>query len=162
MHPYQFDGLTVLFPFEAYQCQLDYMKGVVECLMKVCLFFQLGKITFSPLISTWRVKTVFLKVQQALARLFLYCVLHLLGLNNIKYIIPILMVIHIFSHWICWFIKILECLEAPVQIIYASRTHSQLAQVVKEFKSTDYKLENSNLQLICILYILFFITVVWK
>ena len=37
MHPYQFDGLTVLFPFEAYQCQLDYMKGVVECLVKVCV-----------------------------------------------------------------------------------------------------------------------------
>jgi hypothetical protein len=34
-----------------------------------------------------------------------------------------------------------RCLEAPVQIIYASRTHSQLAQVVKEFKSTDYKFE---------------------
>ncbi len=43
MHPYLFDGLTVLFPFEAYQCQLDYMKGVVECLVKVCLFFQFEK-----------------------------------------------------------------------------------------------------------------------
>ena len=43
MHPYQFDGLTVLFPFEAYQCQVDYMKGVVECLMKVCRFFQMKK-----------------------------------------------------------------------------------------------------------------------
>ncbi len=46
MHPYSFDGLTVLFPFEAYQCQLDYMKGVVECLMKVCLFFSIRKINF--------------------------------------------------------------------------------------------------------------------
>lgn len=35
MHPYIFDGLTVLFPFEAYQCQIDYMKAVVECLVKV-------------------------------------------------------------------------------------------------------------------------------
>ena len=36
MHPYVFDGLTVLFPFEAYQCQIDYMKAVVECLVRVC------------------------------------------------------------------------------------------------------------------------------
>ena len=35
MHPYSIDGLTVLFPFEAYQCQLDYMKAVIECLVKV-------------------------------------------------------------------------------------------------------------------------------
>jgi regulator of telomere elongation helicase 1 len=41
--------------------------------------------------------------------------------------------------YVCWFIENQSCLEAPVQIIYASRTHSQLAQVVKEFKSTDYK-----------------------
>ncbi len=39
MHPYRFDGLTVLFPFEAYQCQIDYMKAVVECLIKVCSDF---------------------------------------------------------------------------------------------------------------------------
>lgn len=42
MHPYVFDGLTVLFPFEAYQCQIDYMKGVVECLVKVCFIFLVG------------------------------------------------------------------------------------------------------------------------
>lgn len=35
MIPYVIDGLTVLFPFEAYQCQLDYMKAVIECLIKV-------------------------------------------------------------------------------------------------------------------------------
>jgi Rad3-related DNA helicase len=35
MPPYVLDGLTVLFPFEAYQCQIDYMKAVVECLVKV-------------------------------------------------------------------------------------------------------------------------------
>ena len=34
MHPYILDGLTVLFPFEAYQCQVDYMKAVVACLMR--------------------------------------------------------------------------------------------------------------------------------
>lgn len=52
MRPYVLDGLTVLFPFEAYQCQIDYMKAVIECLVKVgtkailqleCLFFSGSK-----------------------------------------------------------------------------------------------------------------------
>ncbi|CAF0756572.1 unnamed protein product [Rotaria sp. Silwood1] len=99
MHSYLIDGLTVLFPFEAYQCQLDYMKAVVECLMKG----QNG-ILESP---TGTGKT-----------LSLLCA-SLAWLEQYK-------------------IHNSDSNEAPVQIIYASRTHSQLAQVVKEFKSTDY------------------------
>ncbi|CAF0772607.1 unnamed protein product [Rotaria sordida] len=99
MHPYLIDGLTVLFPFEAYQCQLDYMKAVVECLIKG----QNG-ILESP---TGTGKT-----------LSLLCA-SLAWLEQYK-------------------IHNLDSNEAPIQIIYASRTHSQLSQVVKEFKSTDY------------------------
>ncbi|CAF3833967.1 unnamed protein product [Rotaria magnacalcarata] len=99
MHSYLIDGLTVLFPFEAYQCQLDYMKAVVECLVKG----QNG-ILESP---TGTGKT-----------LSLLCAT-LAWLEQYK-------------------IHNSDSNEAPVQIIYASRTHSQLAQVVKEFKSTDY------------------------
>ncbi|CAF1166635.1 unnamed protein product [Adineta ricciae] len=99
MHPYVLDGLTVLFPFEAYQCQVDYMKAVVACLMRG----QNG-ILESP---TGTGKTLSL-LCASLAWLEQYKILNA------------------------------ELNEAPVQIIYASRTHSQLAQVVKEFKSTDY------------------------
>ncbi|CAF4234563.1 unnamed protein product [Rotaria sp. Silwood2] len=99
MHSYLIDGLTVLFPFEAYQCQLDYMKAVVECLIKG----QNG-ILESP---TGTGKT-----------LSLLCA-SLAWLEQNK-------------------IHNSDSNEAPIQIIYASRTHSQLAQVVKEFKSTDY------------------------
>ncbi|CAF4004893.1 unnamed protein product [Adineta steineri] len=99
MHPYLIEGLTVLFPFEAYQCQLDYMKAVVECLVKG----QNG-ILESP---TGTGKT-----------LSLLCA-SLAWLEQYK-------------------IHNSDSNEAPVQIIYASRTHSQLAQVVKEFKSTGY------------------------
>jgi hypothetical protein len=42
MRPYMIDGLTVLFPFEAYQCQLDYMKAVIACLNKVRSLFLQG------------------------------------------------------------------------------------------------------------------------
>lgn len=60
MHPYVFDGLTVLFPFEAYQCQIDYMKGVVECLVKVCFFFPVHTNPFfSSIPFNSRVKMVF-------------------------------------------------------------------------------------------------------
>ncbi|UJR25139.1 hypothetical protein I4U23_006498 [Adineta vaga] len=100
MYPYVLDGLTVLFPFEPYQCQLDYMKAVVECLTKG----QNG-ILESP---TGTGKTLSL-LCASLAWLEQYKILNT-DSNG----------------------------KAPVQIIYASRTHSQLAQVVKEFKSTGY------------------------
>ena len=57
MHPYVFDGLTVLFPFEAYQCQIDYMKGVVECLVKVYFFSPAH--TNESILCNSRVKMVF-------------------------------------------------------------------------------------------------------
>mmetsp|Transcript_10844 Transcript_10844/g.24855 ORF Transcript_10844/g.24855 Transcript_10844/m.24855 type:complete len:1037 (+) Transcript_10844:52-3162(+) len=114
MPTYDIDGTQVDFPYEAYECQLAYMHSVIRAL-------QSGHhaLLESP---TGTGKT-----------LCLLCAT--LGWRRRR-------AAEISQARMSWEHQALHPAEVPVQIPqiwYASRTHSQLKQVVRELKRTSYK-----------------------
>uniref|UniRef100_A0A674MNE4 Regulator of telomere elongation helicase 1 n=1 Tax=Takifugu rubripes TaxID=31033 RepID=A0A674MNE4_TAKRU len=118
------NGVTVNFPFTPYDCQKDYMTKVIECLQKVILESPTGTgKTLCLLCATlaWR--------EQLKDQISRKMIERRLG-GETSQNIPI-------TSW--GSVAADACYTDIPKIIYASRTHSQLAQVIKELKNTSYR-----------------------
>ncbi|XP_077368002.1 regulator of telomere elongation helicase 1 isoform X3 [Festucalex cinctus] len=126
------NGVTVQFPFTPYDCQKDYMKKVIECLEN-----KFNGVLESP---TGTGKTLCLLCATLAWR------------EHFKDIISAQKIKERLNDDMMLVDKALESWGMPSKddstptsysdvpkIIYASRTHSQLTQVVNELKNTSYK-----------------------
>ncbi|XP_007462334.1 PREDICTED: regulator of telomere elongation helicase 1 [Lipotes vexillifer] len=125
------NGVTVDFPFQPYKCQEEYMSKVLECLQK-----KVNGVLESPtgtgktlclLCSTlaWREQlrdaVSARKIAERMSgELFLDRALASLGNAALEGDVP-------------------ACYADVPKIIYASRTHSQLTQVISELRNTSYR-----------------------
>uniref|UniRef100_A0A674NQG1 Regulator of telomere elongation helicase 1 n=1 Tax=Takifugu rubripes TaxID=31033 RepID=A0A674NQG1_TAKRU len=124
------NGVTVNFPFTPYDCQKDYMTKVIECLQK-----RNNGVLESP---TGTGKTLCLLCatlawrEQLKDQISRKMIERRLG-GETSQNIPIT----------SWGSVAADgeatCYTDIPKIIYASRTHSQLAQVIKELKNTSYR-----------------------
>ncbi|KAH0515281.1 Regulator of telomere elongation helicase 1 [Microtus ochrogaster] len=103
------NGVTVDFPFQPYQCQQEYMTRVLECLQK-----RVNGILESP---TGTGKTLCLLCTTLAWRE------HLRDAVSAQKIAE----------------RVQACYTDIPKIIYASRTHSQLTQVISELRNTSYR-----------------------
>ncbi|XP_063003371.1 regulator of telomere elongation helicase 1 [Elgaria multicarinata webbii] len=126
------NGITVDFPFQPYKCQEEYMSKVLECLQK-----QVNGILESP---TGTGKTLCLLCSTLAWRE------HFKDAISAQKIAQRLNGAELFSDrpMSSWG-NVVTGADIPAyytdvpKIIYASRTHSQLAQVINELKNTVYR-----------------------
>ena len=131
MPVFSVNGINVDFPKEPYPCQVDYMRSTISAIMD-----STNALLESP---TGTGKTLSLLCStlawQAHARLMNQRVTHKLeysaGPTNPGVAGNLVAVEKVSQKK--------KAMSAPCTIVYASRTHSQLAQVVEELKSTNYR-----------------------
>ncbi|XP_032074452.1 regulator of telomere elongation helicase 1 [Thamnophis elegans] len=126
------NGITIDFPFPPYECQEAYMSKVLECLQK-----QVNGILESP---TGTGKTLCLLCSTLAWRA------HFKDAVSAQKITQVLKGDELFpDHPLSSWGNAVTGTEVPAyysdvpKIIYASRTHSQLAQVISELKNTVYR-----------------------
>ncbi|XP_013920860.1 PREDICTED: regulator of telomere elongation helicase 1-like [Thamnophis sirtalis] len=126
------NGITIDFPFPPYECQEAYMSKVLECLQK-----QVNGILESP---TGTGKTLCLLCSTLAWRA------HFKDAISAQKITQVLKGDELFpDHPLSSWGNAVTGTEVPAyysdvpKIIYASRTHSQLAQVISELKNTVYR-----------------------
>ncbi|XP_069892833.1 regulator of telomere elongation helicase 1-like isoform X2 [Dipodomys merriami] len=126
------NGVTVDFPFEPYQCQQEYMTKVLECLQK-----KVNGILESP---TGTGKTLCLLCTTLAWREHLR---DAISARKISERVQGDLLLHQqFSSWgntTAAAGDTIDCYADIPKIIYASRTHSQLTQVISELRSTSYR-----------------------
>ncbi|XP_043409358.1 regulator of telomere elongation helicase 1 isoform X15 [Prionailurus bengalensis] len=124
------NGVTVDFPFQPYKCQEEYMSKVLECLQK-----KVNGILESP---TGTGKTLCLLCTTLAWRE------HLRDTISARKIAERAQGGLFVDHTLSWGAAASDgdstaCYSDIPKIIYASRTHSQLTQVISELRSTSYR-----------------------
>uniref|UniRef100_A0ABI7WTM2 Regulator of telomere elongation helicase 1 n=1 Tax=Felis catus TaxID=9685 RepID=A0ABI7WTM2_FELCA len=124
------NGVTVDFPFQPYKCQEEYMSKVLECLQK-----KVNGILESP---TGTGKTLCLLCTTLAWRE------HLRDTISARKIAERAQGVLFVDHTLSWGAAASDgdstaCYSDVPKIIYASRTHSQLTQVISELRSTSYR-----------------------
>ncbi|VFV33288.1 regulator of telomere elongation [Lynx pardinus] len=124
------NGVTVDFPFQPYKCQEEYMSKVLECLQK-----KVNGILESP---TGTGKTLCLLCTTLAWRE------HLRDTISARKIAERAQGGLFVDHTLSWGAAASDgdstaCYSDVPKIIYASRTHSQLTQVISELRSTSYR-----------------------
>ncbi|XP_053055660.1 regulator of telomere elongation helicase 1 isoform X4 [Acinonyx jubatus] len=124
------NGVTVDFPFQPYKCQEEYMSKVLECLQK-----KVNGILESP---TGTGKTLCLLCTTLAWRE------HLRDTISARKIAERAQGGLFVDHTLSWGAATSDgdstaCYSDVPKIIYASRTHSQLTQVISELRSTSYR-----------------------
>ncbi|XP_042786329.1 regulator of telomere elongation helicase 1 isoform X3 [Panthera leo] len=124
------NGVTVDFPFQPYKCQEEYMSKVLECLQK-----KVNGILESP---TGTGKTLCLLCTTLAWRE------HLRDTISARKIAERAQGGLFVNHTLSWGAAASDgdstaCYSDVPKIIYASRTHSQLTQVISELRSTSYR-----------------------
>ncbi|XP_040315852.1 regulator of telomere elongation helicase 1 isoform X3 [Herpailurus yagouaroundi] len=124
------NGVTVDFPFQPYKCQEEYMSKVLECLQK-----KVNGILESP---TGTGKTLCLLCTTLAWRE------HLRDTISAHKIAERAQGGLFVDHTLSWGAAASDgdstaCYSDVPKIIYASRTHSQLTQVISELRSTSYR-----------------------
>ncbi|XP_067856661.1 regulator of telomere elongation helicase 1 isoform X2 [Heptranchias perlo] len=127
----QLDGITIDFPYIPYKCQEDYMSKVIECLQK-----KVNGVLESP---TGTGKTLCLLCASLAWRqhfrdsISANKIAQQLNGNELFDGRPL-------SSWGSASVDADSASYSDIpKIIYASRTHSQLAQVINELRSTSYR-----------------------
>ncbi|XP_036039620.1 regulator of telomere elongation helicase 1 isoform X5 [Onychomys torridus] len=125
------DGVTVDFPFQPYQCQQEYMTKVLECLQK-----GVNGILESP---TGTGKTLCLLCTTLAWREHLRDAVS--SLKIAERVQGELFASRSLSSWNAAATSgdPIACYTDIPKIIYASRTHSQLTQVISELRNTSYR-----------------------
>eukprot|EP00158_Paraphelidium_tribonemae_P007203 Partr_v1_DN28152_c0_g1_i2_m55324 putative helicase 1 len=135
MYDYNVKEITVKFPYAAYDCQLDFMRGVVSALQ--------GKENALLESPTGTGKTCSL-LCSSLAWLEAYKALKTIYSCNSGHEIAMLIkdepMVPSLMKSVSNHIDSEDFINDPLpRIYYASRTHSQLTQVVRELQNTAYK-----------------------
>ncbi|KAJ3429161.1 regulator of telomere elongation helicase [Anaeramoeba flamelloides] len=117
---YNFNGVPVLFPYKAYESQQTFIKKLIETLQKGT-----NALLESPT-GTGKTLSLLCGVLSWRRRVCEY--LKSQGSQNMKQM-------HVSVG------KIADKIRSPPRIIYTSRTHSQLSQVVSELRKTGYSKE---------------------
>ncbi|EGW11083.1 Regulator of telomere elongation helicase 1 [Cricetulus griseus] len=123
------NGVTVDFPFQPYPCQQEYMTKVLECLQK-----KVNGILESP---TGTGKTLCLLCTTLAWREHLRDAVS--SLKIAERVQGELFASRSLSSWNAADGDSIACYTDIPKIIYASRTHSQLTQVISELRNTSYR-----------------------
>ncbi|XP_028629854.1 regulator of telomere elongation helicase 1 isoform X2 [Grammomys surdaster] len=126
------NGVTVDFPFQPYPCQKEYMTKVLECLQK-----KVNGILESP---TGTGKTLCLLCSTLAWREHLRDAVS--SLKIAERVQGELFASRTLSSWRSSDVASgdsIDCYTDIPKIIYASRTHSQLTQVISELRNTSYR-----------------------